>query len=82
MADLTDDERAELENLRAEKASKPADVPAEDTVTLPPTHWLHLADGNVIETNGVKSHHEGIPVIGAYEKPQELVSPPAERHVF
>lgn len=78
--DLTSDERAELEALRANKAK--TESPVESVVTLPPTHWLWRADGKVIESNGVMTHHEGIPVVACYEKPAELVSDPTPAHIY
>lgn len=80
--DLTPDERAELESLRAAKNHEVIETPVNPDVSLPPTHWLWLANGTVLESNGVKSHHEGIPVVAAYEKPSELVNPPAPAHVY
>lgn len=83
MADeLTDEERAELNKLRAEKANSEKPKEAVSEVTLPPTHWLWLANGEVLESNGVMSHHNGIPVVAAYQKPAELVNPPAPAHVY
>jgi hypothetical protein len=79
MTELTPDERAELDALRA---AKNAPVVTESAVTLPPTHWLWRADGEVIESNGVMTHHEGIQIVAAYEKPAELVNEPATPHVF
>lgn len=83
MADeLTADERAELESLRAAKNHATIETPANPEVSLPPTHWLWLANGNVIESNGVMSHYQGIPVVASYEKPAELVNEPAPTHVY
>jgi hypothetical protein len=88
MSELTTEERDELMKLRsrfAELQDKENNAtPADSGVgtTLPATHWLHLADGSVVESNGVKSSHDGIQVIGAYEKPSETSSPANEPHVF
>ena len=79
---LTDDERKELEELRAQKNATAENPVDDDKPTLPPTHWLWLANGEVIESNGVKSIHEGIPVVAHYAKPDEMISTPAPAHVF
>lgn len=90
MADeLTADERAELDELRAAKAAKDnepetADEPESE---LPDTHWIHLANGDVFTAKGVTSSVDGIPVIGVYEIPAHLQEgrevPPAEQpHQF
>lgn len=55
---------------------KPEDEP------LPDTHWLHLGDGRVINSKGVMSHYEGIPVIHAVEIPAELNGPATPAHRF
>lgn len=78
---LTDDERKELEELRAQK-NVTAEKTDDEKPTLPPTHWLWLANGEVIESNGVKSMHDGIPVVTHYAKPDELITNPAPAHVF
>ena len=83
MADeLTTPERDELIKLRAlQLQGNTAETPVTDNgVTLPPSHWLHLANGQVIESNGVKSIHEGIQVIGSYEIPPEVTA--NSSHVF
>lgn len=67
---LSDDERAELERLRQDKAARDqADAEAAEKAKADepdPTHWLHLADGRVIESAGQMTHYKGIPVIGSY----------------
>lgn len=69
---LTDNERAELDELRANKdKSIVGDVPKNDA-PLPDTHWLNLADGTTVITKGVASHVNGIPVLHATEIPAEL----------
>jgi hypothetical protein len=64
---LTIDEREELDKLRDEKNNPPEQKKAE----LPNTHWLHLANGEVVESKGVSGSINGIPVIAHYEIPQE-----------
>lgn len=78
---LTDAERAELNALRQAAQSQPPVQTPVNPVTLPPTHWLHLANGNVITSNGVRSVHEGIQVIASYEIPPEISST-TDTHVF
>lgn len=83
MADeLTTDERAELMALRAQNMGLKDNsaTPVENGTTLPETHWLHLANGDVVKSNGVKSMHNGIQVIGAYEIPP--VDDTSAEHVF
>lgn len=107
MAEITDEEFAELQALRAEaekRASEPAE-PAPDQLTpdeirefrrlqkeaadraskdrealkvavqkrTGPTHYVHLADGRVIKLAGgnLVTHHDGIPVLGAFEMSDE-----------
>lgn len=71
VGDLTAEERAELDQLRAEKEkSQPADNGPEKE--LPDTHWIHLANGDVFTAKGTATHVNGIPVIGTYEIPAEL----------
>lgn len=91
MAELTFEEREELEALKARIAElEPKTVPANNTssengTTLPATHWIHKADGTVVTSNGVMSIHGGIPVIGCYEIPAEIQYPDAvesSAHVF
>jgi hypothetical protein len=52
--------------------SQDINVAEEKVSNQPDTHWLHLADGEVIKSKGVASHVGGVPVIGAYEIPVEL----------
>lgn len=72
---LTEDERNELEELRASN-KKNEDAKAaqdeKDNAPLPDTHWLNLADGTTVKSKGVASHVGGIPVIRATEIPAEL----------
>lgn len=68
MGTLTDSERAELDQLRADKAAADA-APAAPAIPPPPPvqkYWLHLANGDVIETDGQMTMYQGIQVIGAY----------------
>lgn len=64
MGSLSTDERAELEALRAEKASQPP--PPDPDAPPPNVYWLHLANGEVIESAGQMTHYKGIQVIGCY----------------
>jgi hypothetical protein len=77
---LTDTEREELAQLRANAAKaeeEKKNPPSVEDTPLPDTHWLHLADGQVILSKGVMSAYEGIPVIGAYAIPAELADEPS-----
>lgn len=69
---LTDDERKELEDLRAEKENPKVEERPEEK-PLPETHWLNLADGRTVTAKGVMSHYEGVPVVRATEIPAELL---------
>lgn len=65
MGSLSESERYELEQLRREKAL--ASAPAPDPNEPPkPIYWLHLANGEVIESAGQMTHYKGIQVIGCY----------------
>ncbi len=75
---LTDNERAELEQLRAEK-NAPAESPKAEEAPLPDTHWLHLGDGTVIRSKGVATHVGDIPVLHAVEIPPTEEIAPAHR---
>jgi hypothetical protein len=73
---LTEDERRELESLRAEREDAKAKAEAEkakEDAPLPDTHWLNLADGTTITAQGVASHVGGIPVLHATAIPAELL---------
>lgn len=73
---LTEDERQELADLRAnrDKAEKAKAAQEEkDNAPLPDTHWLNLADGTTVTSKGVASHIGGIPVVRATEIPAELI---------
>jgi len=62
---LTDNEREELDSLRAEKSKKEKDENRN-------THWVHLANGAVFAQRGTGgTHYRGIPVIGSYEIPED-----------
>lgn len=69
---LTEDERKELEALRAEKDKPQAEVKVDET-PLPDSHWLNLADGSTVTSKGVMSHVNGIPVLHATEIPAALL---------
>jgi hypothetical protein len=68
---LTVDEREELDRLRDEKNNPPE----KEVKELPNTHWLHLANGDVVESKGVSGSIDvdgkNVPVIAHYEIPQE-----------
>lgn len=72
VGDLTAAERAELEELRAAKVQRDNQPPAENKPeeNLPDTHWLHLANGDVITARGTATHVGGVPVIGSYDIPE------------
>jgi hypothetical protein len=72
---LTDDERKELEELRASKKNAPDKAADEkEEVPLPDTHWLNLADGTTITSKGGGiSHVNGVPVLHSTEIPAELL---------
>jgi hypothetical protein len=85
--ELTEDERAELDELRANRDKDNAATKAEEEKQSkqPNTHWLHLANGDVVESKGVASHIDGIQVIGSYEIPAEKRSdykPEDHEHQF
>jgi cytochrome c-type biogenesis protein CcmE len=72
MADeLTEDERRELEELRAARNERDNEEKAaeEKQSSLPNTHWLNLANGETVEAKGVMSHVDDIPVLHATEIP-------------
>lgn len=84
---LTADEREELDELRKNRDKENASAKAaeEKQSKLPNTHWIHLADGSTIESKGVASHVDGIPVIATYEIPAEKRSdykPEDHEHQF
>jgi hypothetical protein len=68
---LTDDERTELDALRAEKENPKVEEKPEDE-PLPDTHWLNLADGTTVVSKGTGTHFNGIPVLHATPIPEEL----------
>jgi hypothetical protein len=76
MSDLSPDERAELEALRAEKNAGPVTAAAPEETPLPDTHWLHLGNGDVITSKGVATHVGDIPVLHAVEIPVNNVTEP------
>jgi hypothetical protein len=79
VGDLTADERAELDELRAEREKANAVPEDEPESTLPDTHWIHLANGDVFTGKGSATHVGGVPVIGVYAIPDELQEGAEER---
>lgn len=77
--DLTADERAELDELRATRDNQVAPEDAPES-TLPDTHWVHLANGDVFTAKGNATHVGGVPVIGVYAIPEELQEGAEERN--
>lgn len=75
---FTDEDRAELMALREERAQRRAEVEArakaEKEAEPEPTHWLHLADGRIIESSGQMTHYKGIQVVGSYPITKEEVT--------
>ena len=78
---LTAEEVAEFRALRAEKKARDeqaAKEAAEAAAKLtPPTHYVHLADGSVIDGHQIATHYataDGrvIPVAAAFEKEPAL----------
>lgn len=77
--ELTEDEREELNELRAAKMDRDkeesfanirvdqsgehSEVSARDEDELPMTHWLTLADGRTVESKGTMTHYDGVPVL-------------------
>lgn len=74
---LTPEEIAEFRKLRAEAADRAAkDRQALKTQVLErtgPTHFVHLANGEIVKLPGgnLGTHHNGIPVMAAYEMSDE-----------
>lgn len=78
MAELSDKEKEELTELRefvrsvkagqdtAAQAAEDA-KPEPEPVPQGPLAYVHLADGRVLETTDVTSHHDGVAVIGRFE---------------
>lgn len=61
---LDDEERAELERFRRDRAEREkVPEPGEEP---PNTHWLLLANGETVESAGVSTHYKDIPVIAAH----------------
>jgi hypothetical protein len=75
--------RVTVENGNGDRSDETANqsTPVEDE-PLPDTHWLHLADGDVIKSKGVMTHYKGIPVIGAYAIPEEIYKDATPAHRF
>lgn len=61
---LTETERNELEQFRAQKLREA--VAALQADEAKPYLYLHLADGRIIKSAGQMTHYKGIQVIGAY----------------
>jgi hypothetical protein len=69
MGSLSDEDRAELDKLRQERADRQAaeeKAKADAPPDPDPIYWLHLANGEVIESTGQMTHYKGIQVVGAY----------------
>lgn len=66
---LTDEEVAEFRRLRQEEKDRNqqiADAEAEVERNKPPiSHYLHLANGDVVESAGVMTHYQGMTVVNA-----------------
>lgn len=66
---LTDEEVAEFRRLRQEEKNRNqqvADAEAEAERNKPPvSHYLHLANGDVVESAGVATHVDGMVVVNA-----------------
>jgi hypothetical protein len=79
--ELTADERAELDELRAQKQAE-KDVPKqtlkeqreaeEAEEAKKPTHWLTLGNGETVESRGTMTHFHGMPVIASTVIPEDL----------
>jgi hypothetical protein len=74
---LTAEEIAEFRRLRKEAADRAArDRQALKTAVQErtgPTHFVHLASGEVVKLAGgnLVTHHNGVPVVAAYEMSAE-----------
>ena len=74
---LTPEEVAEFRRLRKEAAERAAkDRQALKTQVLErtgPTHYVHLASGEVVKMAGgnLVTHHNGVPVVAAYEMSEQ-----------
>lgn len=66
---LSEDERAELERYRAGNNAQVASTTEPEEPK--PQYWLHLANGDVIESTGQMTHYKGIQVIGCYPITEE-----------
>lgn len=71
---LTEEERRELEELRASKTEVSQDdkdreellrLRAEKPQEIVPTHFLHLANGEVVESMGTATHYKDQPVVNS-----------------
>jgi hypothetical protein len=68
--DFSADDRAELTRLREER-QKREDAEREaankaEREKPPVSHYLHLANGETVESAGTMTDYHGVPVIGAY----------------
>jgi hypothetical protein len=78
---LTAEEIAEFRQLRREKRERDEDAAKEAAAAAarltPPTHWVHLADGSVIDGHQIATHYdEGgrvTPVAAVFEKEPVLL---------
>jgi len=66
---LTDEEVAEFRRLRQEEADRKQaaqDEADEAEKNKPPvSHYLHLANGDVVESAGTMTHYNGMAVVNA-----------------
>lgn len=67
---FTDEDRAELDALRKDRKDREtkeeADRRKEEEARPPVSHYLHLANGEIVESAGTMTDHHGVAVIGAY----------------
>jgi hypothetical protein len=78
---LTPEEVAEFRELRAEKKARDAAAAkeAEEAAAklTPPTHFVHLADGTIVDGHQIATHYDTgdgvIPVASVFEKEPVLL---------
>jgi len=63
MGQLTDEEMAEYQALKAAQTKREEE--AKEDAPPPPDHWLHLANGQVVEYAGTMTHYKGVRVMNA-----------------